>query len=99
QCKDIDNSRTLIQIVWSCISVLIACAWVSVHPNVPGPDESSWKVLQNRIGLMVIGLIAPELLVLWAARQWFAARKLVRGYKGWTQSHAFFALMGGFTVY
>ncbi|KIK53933.1 hypothetical protein GYMLUDRAFT_49111 [Collybiopsis luxurians FD-317 M1] len=98
-CNDINNRRTLFQIVWSCLSVLIACTWVSVHPNVPGPNESSWKVLRRKIGLMVIALIAPEILVLWAARQWFAARKLSKGYKGWTKSHAFFALMGGFAVY
>ncbi|KIK52157.1 hypothetical protein GYMLUDRAFT_265520 [Collybiopsis luxurians FD-317 M1] len=100
-CKDIDNCRTLLQIVWSCVSVLIACTWVSVHPNVPGPDEGSWKIFQRKIGLMLIALIAPELLVLWAARQWFAARKLSKRYEdqGWTMSHAFFALMGGFALY
>ncbi|KIK53940.1 hypothetical protein GYMLUDRAFT_178298 [Collybiopsis luxurians FD-317 M1] len=98
-CNDINDCRTLLQIVWSCISVLIACTWVSVHPNVPGPDDSSWKVFRRKIGLMIIALIAPEMLVLWAARQWFAARKLSERYPGWTRTHAFFALMGGFALY
>ncbi|KIK53942.1 hypothetical protein GYMLUDRAFT_49114 [Collybiopsis luxurians FD-317 M1] len=98
-CNDINDCRTLLQIVWSCISVLITCTWVSVHPNVPGPDDSSWKVLRRKIGLMIIALIAPEMLVLWAARQWFAARKLSERYPGWTRTHAFFALMGGFALY
>ncbi|KIK53965.1 hypothetical protein GYMLUDRAFT_178282 [Collybiopsis luxurians FD-317 M1] len=100
-CNDIYRCRTLAQIVWSCTSVVIACTWVSVHPNVPGPTESSWRILRRRIGLMMITLIAPELLVLWAARQWFAARRLSKVYKndGWTMTHAFFALMGGFALY
>ncbi|KIK53930.1 hypothetical protein GYMLUDRAFT_922656 [Collybiopsis luxurians FD-317 M1] len=98
-CNDINDCRTLLQIVWSCVSVLIACTWVSVHPNVPGPHDSSWKVLRRKIGLMIIALIAPELLVLWAARQWFAARKLSERYPEWTRTHAFFALMGGFALY
>ncbi|KIK53919.1 hypothetical protein GYMLUDRAFT_922503 [Collybiopsis luxurians FD-317 M1] len=98
-CNDINDCRTLLQIVWSCVSVLIACTWVSVHPNVPGPDDNSWKVLRRKIGLMIIALIAPEMLVLWAARQWFAARKLSEWYPGWMRTHAFFALMGGFALY
>ncbi|KIK64966.1 hypothetical protein GYMLUDRAFT_194753, partial [Collybiopsis luxurians FD-317 M1] len=99
RCQDINNCRTLFEIVWSCIGVLIACTWISVHPNVPGLNESSWKVLRRKIRLMIIAVLAPELLVLWAARQWFAARKLSRHYKAWTKTHAFFALMGGFALY
>ncbi|KIK53949.1 hypothetical protein GYMLUDRAFT_249983 [Collybiopsis luxurians FD-317 M1] len=99
QCNDINNCRTLLQIVWSCVSVLIACTWISVHPNIPGPDDSSWKAFRRKIGLMIIALIAPEMLVLWATRQWFAARKLSERYPGWTRTHAFFALMGGFALY
>ncbi|KIK64965.1 hypothetical protein GYMLUDRAFT_258509 [Collybiopsis luxurians FD-317 M1] len=48
---------------------------------------------------MATAILAPELLVLWAARQWFAARRLSKCYKGWTKTHAFFALMGGFALY
>ncbi|KAF5373529.1 hypothetical protein D9757_010500 [Collybiopsis confluens] len=98
QCTDINNCRTWYDIVWSCVSVLIACTWVSVHPNVPGPDEGA---LWHKIGLMLVMIIAPELLVLWAARQWFAARKLASRYRleGWTKTHAFYALMGGFALY
>ncbi|KIK53962.1 hypothetical protein GYMLUDRAFT_1024781 [Collybiopsis luxurians FD-317 M1] len=102
-CNDIYKCRTLPQILWSCISVVIACTWVSVHPNIPGPKESCRRIFRRRIGLMITALIAPELLVLWAARQWFAARKLsnLKAYKdhNWTVSHAFFALMGGFALY
>ncbi|KIK51383.1 hypothetical protein GYMLUDRAFT_394703 [Collybiopsis luxurians FD-317 M1] len=98
-CNDINNCRTLLQIIWSCVSVLIACTWASVHPNVPAPDEGSKKVFRRKIGLMIMALIAPEMLVLWAARQWFAAKKLSKGYKGWTRTHSFFALMGGVALY
>ncbi|KIK53964.1 hypothetical protein GYMLUDRAFT_923288 [Collybiopsis luxurians FD-317 M1] len=100
-CNDLHKCRTLFQIVWSCISVIIACTWVSIHPNVPGPDESSWAVLRRRVQMMIIALTAPELLVFGAARQWFAARKLSHRYKKqkWSRAHAFLALMGGFGLY
>ncbi|KAH7873936.1 uncharacterized protein C8R40DRAFT_336780 [Lentinula edodes] len=98
-CDDIHHCRTFLQIFWSCISVLVACTWVSVHPNLPGPNEGFWRILWRRISLMIVALIAPEMLVLWAARQWYAARKLTRRCKGWTETHAHFALMGGFALF
>ncbi|KIK53966.1 hypothetical protein GYMLUDRAFT_232550 [Collybiopsis luxurians FD-317 M1] len=100
-CNDLHRCRTLFQIVWSCVSVVIACTWVSIHPNVPGPNESSWKVIGRRIRVMIITIMAPELLVFGAARQWFAARKLSDRYNNekWSRAHAFLALMGGFGLY
>ncbi|KAF5355418.1 hypothetical protein D9757_013156 [Collybiopsis confluens] len=96
---DPNGSRSALGILWSCLSVLFACTWVSVHANVPGPHQGSKGRLWIKIKLMFIALIAPELLVMWAARQWYAARRLAKGYKGWTETHAFFALMGGFALY
>ncbi|EEB96534.1 hypothetical protein MPER_04319, partial [Moniliophthora perniciosa FA553] len=50
---------------------------------------------------MFIALIAPELIILWAMRQWYSAQKIARKYKEfhWSKSHAFLVLMGGFTLY
>ncbi|KIK66310.1 hypothetical protein GYMLUDRAFT_157806 [Collybiopsis luxurians FD-317 M1] len=95
------NCRTKFQIIWSCIAVLVACTWVSVHPNIPGPTEGTRKVLTRKIGLMMLSLLAPELLVMWAARQTVDAWLLTEKYRhqGWTTSHAMFALMGGFALY
>ncbi|KAF5375800.1 hypothetical protein D9757_011199 [Collybiopsis confluens] len=73
---DPDSTRTALGILWSCLSVLFACTWVSVHPNVPGPNEGFARRLWTKITLM-----------------WYAARRLTKGYKGWTKTHAFFALM------
>ncbi|KAE9405724.1 hypothetical protein BT96DRAFT_988230 [Gymnopus androsaceus JB14] len=50
---------------------------------------------------MLSTLLVPEIIVLWAARQWLAARKLSKKYKdrGWITTHGFFAIMGGFMLY
>ncbi|KAE9405049.1 hypothetical protein BT96DRAFT_877180, partial [Gymnopus androsaceus JB14] len=100
-CRDINNCRTTLQILWSCLTVLIACTWVSTHPNIPRPTESSARVLVQKIGLMIVSLIAPEMMVLWACRDWIAARVLTKRFeeKGWTKTHAYFTLMGGFALY
>src|SRR5260221_14447745 len=60
----------------------IICAWVSVHPNVP--PSGYWKGLWRRVKMMIWTIIAPELILAWAVRQWFAAweiRDTVNGSK------------------
>jgi hypothetical protein len=47
-------------------------------------------------------LLAPEMVIMWAGRQHFAARNFARKHqenKGWTRAHAFFLIMGGFTLH
>ena len=66
--------RSLFGIIWSCISTIIICAWTSVHPNVPPPN--AWKARWNRLSLMFWMIIAPELVLAWAVRQFFAAREI-----------------------
>jgi hypothetical protein len=46
-------------------------------------------------------LIAPEMVICWAARQHFAARHLAKKYqgRGWMMAHGFFLVMGGFTLH
>jgi hypothetical protein len=47
-------------------------------------------------------LLVPEFVILWAGRQHFAARNFARKHQndtGWTRAHAFFLIMGGFTLY
>ena len=73
-CECPPNQRTLFSIVWNCIVTINLCTWTSVHPNMPGPDEGWWEVTRRRIELMLWGLIAPEIILIWAARQRMGAR-------------------------
>jgi hypothetical protein len=66
--------RTLFGIIWSCVSTIIICAWTAVHPNVPPPNQ--WKARWNRLKIMFWMIIAPELVLAWAVRQFFAAREI-----------------------
>ncbi|KAF8899780.1 hypothetical protein CPB84DRAFT_1836761 [Gymnopilus junonius] len=82
------DQRSTWDILWSRLSTIFACSWVSVHPNVPGPKETrNWIVLQ--------------MIILWAMRQWFGARNLAHLWheKGWTKTHGYFVQMGGFMLY
>ena len=76
------NQRTIWDIIWSCLVTIFSCAWVSVHPNIPGPDDSRIKKALQRLELMFWSIVCPELITYWAARQWFAARRLANRYHG-----------------
>ena len=76
------DQRSLLDILWSCLATLFACSWVSVHPNIPGPDESWWRIYLRRLELMFWTVFAPELIINWAFRQWIGARNLKKLYKG-----------------
>ena len=76
------DQRTLWDILWSCLATIIACSWVSVHPNIPGPNESSWRIFLRRLELMFWAVVAPEMIITWAFQQWLGARHLGKLYKG-----------------
>ncbi|TDL15014.1 hypothetical protein BD410DRAFT_685404, partial [Rickenella mellea] len=98
--NDINNCRTTSDILWSCLTTIISCTWVAIHPNVPAPYESTFEIGLRRFGIVIMALIAPELVIIWAMRQWLVSRRLARKHQshGWTQAHGFFALMGGFML-
>jgi len=81
QCMCFDQ-RSIWDIVWSCLVTIFACSWVSVHPNIPGRGESKAKIALRRLELMFWAIVAPELIIYWAMRQWFGARRIAHQYKG-----------------
>ncbi|KAG6914034.1 hypothetical protein DXG01_002848 [Tephrocybe rancida] len=91
------SDRSISSIVWSCLTTIFACTWIAIHPNIP---RSSERPILRRLKIFAMALVAPELIVLWALRQWLSSRKLAHKYKefGWTQTHGFFVIMGGFHV-
>ncbi|KAF4616278.1 hypothetical protein D9613_008780 [Agrocybe pediades] len=94
------SQRSVWDIVWGCLATLLACAWVSVHPNMPKRGESSIKVTARRLELMIWTIIAPELIITWAMQQWSGARRLAKKYQkyNWTKTHGHFLQMCGFLL-
>ncbi|KAJ6573053.1 hypothetical protein DFH09DRAFT_881903, partial [Mycena vulgaris] len=94
-CDDINNCRRLFDIIWGCLTTIFACTWVSVHPNVPPPNQGWLVHLRQRLRMMLMAVIAPEVMVGFAARQFFVAWRFSRKFKV-TLAHGFFFSMGGF---
>ncbi|KAJ6494184.1 hypothetical protein C8R45DRAFT_1212269 [Mycena sanguinolenta] len=110
-CNDINSCRTLFSVVWGCLATIFACTWVSVHPNVPPPNQNSLQLFWRRLKMMLIAIIAPEVIVGFAARQFFGSRSLksesaiddillFTSYTGtefgFSRTHGMFFCMGGF---
>ncbi|KAG2747325.1 hypothetical protein P692DRAFT_20954570 [Suillus brevipes Sb2] len=75
------TTRTLWTIVSSSVLTLFACIYSAIHPNIPSPKDSPYRILRRRLGIMIMALIAPELMVTWAMRQWLSARYITRRFK------------------
>jgi hypothetical protein len=79
---DCQGHRSLFNIVWSCFATLFACSWISMHPNVPAPGDG-WPIVGlRRAKMMYWGILAPELIVIWAMRQWLSACVVKKRFEG-----------------
>ena len=71
--SDVSAVRSVWDVLWSCLATTFVVTWVSVHPNVPFLEESSWSITKRRIFLMGLALLAPEVMIMWAFKQWRGA--------------------------
>ena len=65
--------RTQSDIIWSCVATLFICTWVTIHPNIPPRNEGS---------IVFLTLVVPELMLIWAYRQWALATDIGELFKG-----------------
>jgi hypothetical protein len=68
QCLCPYQRRSLWEILWTCLSMIFACTWVSVHPNIPLAGEKGWETIVRRLELMMWGILSPEVIVYWAMK-------------------------------
>ncbi|KAF7370014.1 hypothetical protein MSAN_00631400 [Mycena sanguinolenta] len=61
----------------------------------PRPTRAGFSFFWRRLKMMLIAIIAPEIMVGFAARQFLGSRLLVKDYK-FSSTQAFFFCMGGF---
>ncbi|KAG8755925.1 hypothetical protein FRC14_003530 [Serendipita sp. 396] len=92
--RDADNYRSLPNIIWSCLTTIFLCTWVSLHPNVPKPvDETKLNTrqryahklctfLKDQAFPFILLLIAPEWILMWALRQRLVVEYMVQNKQG-----------------
>ncbi|SJL02742.1 uncharacterized protein ARMOST_06078 [Armillaria ostoyae] len=96
-----DSQRTTFNILWSSLATIFACIWVAIHPNVPGPNlvNKGWFFVSvlRRAELMIVTVFAPEVITIWAFRQYFTARSIHKLCpKELSLKHGFLVSMGAF---
>ncbi|KAJ7761222.1 hypothetical protein DFH07DRAFT_740361 [Mycena maculata] len=97
-CDDINRCRTLFHIIWSSLTTIFLCTWVSLHLNVPPPRQGFQARVWRKLRMMLFALIAPEVMLGFAARQYFIASRFTTREYCVSPTHAFFIVMGGFVT-
>lgn len=72
------DDRGTIDILWSCCVVMILCVWVSTFPNVPSRKDRWFHHIIDKLNLMLIGYLGPDLLCGIAIGQLASARRSVK---------------------
>ncbi|KAK0475635.1 hypothetical protein EDD18DRAFT_1470242 [Armillaria luteobubalina] len=78
----IGDQRTVLSIIWSCLATIFACTWLAVHPNVPSHRITSKGTIScaiERAKVLTVTILAPEVIVAWAAEQFIVSWKLCHG--------------------
>ena len=76
------NMRTYFDIVWSCLSTLFICTWVAIHPNIPPHGEGHIQSFWRKVKIIMRMLVVPELILIWAYRQWSTAGLITEYFQG-----------------
>jgi hypothetical protein len=72
------DTRTIWSIVWSSLATLFACIWAAVHPNIPAFRDGTPEKLKQRAKLLLVAVVAPEIVIMFAMRQWVCARDVMQ---------------------
>jgi hypothetical protein len=82
------STRTLWNIIWSCLSTIFLCTWGSLHPNISSTQDEpgmSWReklrkwlvdLLTYKLPLFLWALLVPEYILAWAVRQYLTAGEI-----------------------
>ncbi|KAH9904330.1 hypothetical protein F4778DRAFT_732158 [Xylariomycetidae sp. FL2044] len=96
--------RGTMDIVWPCLTTVALCLWSMLHLNLPGPDDTDMTEFWRRLRWSLLGVLCPELPMLFAFSQLSSARQSVEDMKKvpdhpeWTITHGFYADSGGFVL-
>jgi hypothetical protein len=103
------DTRGTLDIIWSCVAVLVTALWTVLHLNVPGEGDGLRHLFARKIRWGCASVLAPDFLTLVAASQWDAAKKSVAKMRElkevaddnskWCMEHAFYANSGGTYIF
>ena len=72
------TTRSVYDIITTCFSTMIICVWSALHMNIPTRPRGFVKTFLIKVGWVVLGILMPDLLLLVAVCELWAAIKLLR---------------------
>ncbi|KAF8644458.1 hypothetical protein AX16_008445 [Volvariella volvacea WC 439] len=95
--RDPSKIRSTSELLWNCLGTIFVCTYVAIHPNMPDRDATKGERMWQKVTTCLYALLAPEVVIMMAMQQRFAASRIAKQYKdyGWTITHGFFVTMGG----
>ncbi|KAI8630332.1 hypothetical protein F5Y19DRAFT_464163 [Xylariaceae sp. FL1651] len=96
--------RGTMDIIWPCLTAIGLVLWTMVHLNLPAPSDTEKTVTLRKVRWLLLGLLAPELIMMFAFAQLTSAQQSVEDMKNldhaqWTLVHGFYADSGGFQLH
>ncbi|KAH8695530.1 hypothetical protein BGW36DRAFT_398744 [Talaromyces proteolyticus] len=77
-----DNSRSSWDILWTCLSAILACTWTALHLSVPKNRQPEWRAFTQKVLIWLFVVVYPELtLVNEAVSQFFLAQKTLTNFE------------------
>ncbi|KAI1272455.1 hypothetical protein F5Y07DRAFT_302241 [Xylaria sp. FL0933] len=98
------DTRGTMDIIWPCLTAIALVLWTMLHLNLPASSDSEKTVALRKLRWLLLGLLAPELLMMFAFAQFTSAQQSVEDMKNldrkhWTLVHGFYADSGGFQLH
>jgi len=83
--KFLDESlqmRSTSEIFFGCIITIILCSSYCIRPNLSYPNASNIRVLCRKLNVSFWMCLCPELIIIWALKQWRQASMFASKYSG-----------------
>ncbi|KAJ7331347.1 hypothetical protein DFH08DRAFT_1021432, partial [Mycena albidolilacea] len=96
-CNHLQKCRPLFRIISSCLTTIGLSTWISLRLNVPSSRLGVFARTWRKLRMILITLIAPEVMLGFAARQYVVASWFAKTYDV-SRTHGFFFAMGGFVT-
>lgn len=106
--QDNPSQRGTLNIVESCLFVIVACTWTVQHLNLPSPDDDAYIVLRRKVKWALFTALFPEFILVHAILEHVMAAdalkqikklsKQQRDRQRWTLTHVYFVNMGGLRI-
>ncbi|KAJ8502635.1 hypothetical protein ONZ45_g11566 [Pleurotus djamor] len=70
------GTRTIIDIIWSCLAIIFVCIWTAVHPDIFNDHVEHGDIISSRWLSISIAFLAPEVIVSRAVWQWIRVKEI-----------------------